>query len=128
MASLQWYNSRVAEDIKREILWVISNKISDPRLPSFITVPSIKLAKDTRNATVMVSVYGTDEEKAAAIAVLNRAAPFIQNSVALRVKIKHFPRFLFKLDNSFEEQDTIISLLGKVKDDLDRTLESDSGE
>ncbi len=128
MASLQWYNSRVAEDIKREILWVISNKISDPRLPSFITVPSIKLAKDTRNATVMISVYGTDEEKAAALSVLNRAAPFIQNSVAQRVKIKHFPRFLFKLDNSFEEQDTINSLLGRIKDDLDRPLESDSGE
>ncbi len=128
MASLQWYNSRVTEDLKREILWVITNRISDPRLPSMITVPAIKLAKDTRNATVFISVFGTEDEKKAALKVLNHAAPFIQNSVAKRVKIKHFPRFYFKIDNTFDEQDSIFSLLDKVKDDLDRPLEADSNE
>ncbi len=128
MASLQWYNSRVTEDLKREILWVITNRISDPRLPSMITVPVIKLAKDTRNATVFISVFGTEEEKKAALKVLNHAAPFIQNSVAKRVKIKHFPRFYFKIDNTFDEQDSIYSLLDKVKDDLDKPFEADSEE
>ncbi len=128
MASLQWYNSRVTEDLKREILYVITNRISDPRLPSFITVPAIKLAKDTRNATVMISVFGTEEEKKAAIKVLNHAAPFIQNSVAKRVKIKHFPKFYFKIDNTFEEQDSITSLLNKVQDDLDRPDETNIDE
>jgi len=128
MASLQWYNSRVTENLKREILWVITNKISDPRLPSMITVPAIKLSKDTRNATVMISVFGSEEDKKAAIKVLNHAAPFIQNSVAARVKIKHFPKMYFKIDNTFEEQDSITSLLSKVQDDLDRPDESNSEE
>ena len=126
MASLQWYNSRVTENLKREILWVITNRVSDPKLPDMITVPSIKLSKDTRNATVFISVYGSDEEKRAAINVLNRAKGFIQNSVAERVKIKNFPRFYFKLDNSFDEQENIQSLLEKVKDDLDRPTDTDS--
>lgn len=126
MASLQWYNSRVTENIKREILWVITNKISDPRLPSMITVPTIKLAKDTRNATVFISVLGSETEKKDAIKVLNHAAPFIQKCVAERVKIKHFPRFYFKIDNTFDEQNNIYSLLDKVKNDLDRPEESDS--
>ncbi len=128
MASLQWYNSRVSENLKREILWVITNKISDPRLPSMITVPAINLSKDTRNATVMISVFGSEEEKKAAIKVLNHAAPFIQNTVATRVKIKHFPKMYFKIDNTFEEQDSITSLLAKVQDDLDRPDESNNEE
>jgi len=128
MASLQWYNSRVTENLKREILWIITNRISDPRLPSMITVPGIKLSKDTRNATIFVSVYGSDSEKETAIEILNHAASFIQNSVASRVKIKNFPKFLFKLDTTFDDMDSINSLLTKVKDDLDQPSDSNSEE
>jgi ribosome-binding factor A len=128
MASLQWYNSRVTEDLKREILYVITNRISNPKLPSMITVPAIKLAKDTRNATIMISVLGTEEDKKMAVKILNKSAAFIQNSVASRVKIKNFPKFYFKIDNTFEEQDSITALLNKVKDDLDRPDETNSGE
>ena len=128
MASLQWYNSRVTEDLKREILYVITNRISNPKLPPMITVPSIKLAKDTRNATVMISVLGSEEDKKMAVKILNKSAAFIQNSVATRVKIKNFPKFYFKIDNTFEEQDSITALLNKVKDDLDRTDETNIDE
>ena len=126
MPADKWYSNRVTENLRREILWVITNKVSDPRLPSMITVPSINLAKDTRNATIFISVFGSDEEKKAAIEVLNHAAPFIQKSVATRVKIKNFPRFFFKIDTAFEKQNSIESLLNQVKDDLERPTESDS--
>ena len=125
MPADKWYSNRVTENLRREILWVISNKISDPRLPSMVTVPSINLARDTRNATVFISVFGSEEEKAAAVEVLNHAAPFIQKSVASRVKIKNFPRFFFKIDESFEKQNSIELLLHQVKDDLERPTETD---
>ena len=125
MPADKWYSNRVTENLRREILWVITNKVSDPRLPSMITIPSIKLAKDTRNATIFVSVFGSKEEQDIAIEVLNHAAPFIQNSVAKKVKIKNFPRFFFKIDTTFEEQSTIDALLHKVKDDLERPTETD---
>ncbi len=125
MGAADSYNSRVTEDLLREILWVISNKISDPRLPSMVSITSIKLAKDTRNATIMISVFGSDEDKKAAIKVLNHAAPFIQNMVAKRITIKNFPRFYFRIDNSFEDLDSINSILDSVKDDLERPNETD---
>ena len=125
MAAADWYNSRVTEDLNREILWVISNRISDPRLPSMISITSIKLSKDTRNATIMISIFGSEEEKKMGIKVLNHAAPFIQNTVAKRIKIKHFPKFYFRIDNSFEEYDSINSILNRVKDDLERPTETD---
>ena len=125
MPADKWYSNRVTENLRREILWVISNKVSDPRLPSMVTVPSISLARDTRNATVYISVLGTDEEKKVAVEVLNHAAPFIQKSVSSRVKIKNFPRFFFKIDEAFEKRNSIESLLEQVKDDLERPTETD---
>ncbi len=122
MAASTWYNSRVKENLRREILWVIQHGVNDPRLPSMITVPSIKLAPDTRNATVFVSVFGTEAEQKRALKILTHAAPFIQNSVAKKVKIKNFPKFYFKLDTSFDEVENINALLDQVKDDLDRPL------
>lgn len=125
MSAAEWYNNRVSENLRREILWVISNRVSDPRLPSMITLTSINLSKDTRNATILVSVYGSEEDKKIAIEVLNHAAPFIQNTVAKKVKIKHFPKFYFKIDNTFDEINSINTILDRVKDDLERPDETD---
>ncbi len=119
MASLQWYNQRIKEQLHREITWVIANKVRDPRIPSVVTVTDIKLAQDTRNATVLVSVMGELAEREPALMALNKAAPFIQLVVAQRVKIKHFPRLHFKLDESLDYSDHINELLDKIKDDLD---------
>lgn len=122
MASSDWYNSRVSENLRREILWTIANEISDPRLPDMVTVPSIKLSKDTRNATVFISVMGSDEEQRNAVNVLKHAAPFIQRQASKKVKIKNFPKLVFKIDNSLNDLENINNLLNRVQDDLDSTL------
>lgn len=119
MASIQWYNQRIREQLHREITWVIVNKVRDPRIPSVVTVSQIQLASDTRNATVSVSIMGEHEEREQALVALNKAAPFIQKLVAQRVKIKHFPRLHFKLDESLDYSQHISELLDQIKDDLD---------
>jgi ribosome-binding factor A len=77
------------------------------------------LAKDNRNATVFVSVLAGEQQQQEALKVLNKAAGFIQSTVAKRVKIKHFPKLFFKLDKSFEYLNKVDEILGKVKDDLE---------
>ena len=77
MASLQWRQARLSEDFRREINWTITRKVRDPRIPGMTAVTQVKLSPDTRNATVFVSVYGSDDERHEAVAALNRAAPFI---------------------------------------------------
>jgi ribosome-binding factor A len=119
MPENSWYGERISENLKREILWVIMNEMNDPRLPQTIIVPSIKLAKDNRNATVSVSILAETEEQNEAIKVLNKAAGFIQTTAAKRVKMKHFPKLFFKLDRSFEYRENLDNLLEKVKDDLE---------
>ena len=118
MSESSRYGERISENLKREILWVITNEINDPRLPRTIIVPAVKLAKDNRNATVFVSVLAGESEQNEAVKVLNKAAGFIQSNAAKRIRMKHFPKLFFKLDKSFEYQENIDSLLERVKDDL----------
>jgi ribosome-binding factor A len=119
MSENSWYGERISENLKREILWVVMNEVNDPRIPKTITVPGIKLAKDNRNATVFVSVLANETEQIEAIKTLNKAAGFIQSTAAKRIRMKHFPKLLFKLDKSFNYMENVDSLLEKVKYDLE---------
>lgn len=112
------YLQRVREQLVREISVAISSRVRDPRVPLVVSVTDVKLAPDTRDATVFVSVFGDDTVKADAIEALNHAAPFVQNIVAERVRIRHFPKLVFRLDTSIEQGAHIEHLLREVKDDL----------
>jgi len=116
MSSPKYYYDRMREQLKQEIGDVIANDVRDPRIPSIVTITDLKLAEDTRNATVHVSIY--DEKKENAIEALNTAAPFIQKMVARRVTVKNFPKLYFKLDRGLDHSDRINLLLKKIKDDL----------
>lgn len=121
MSSPMYYKERLKHDLAREIGWTIANRVRDPRIPSIVTVTEVRLSADTRNATVFVSVFGEDVVKTEALAALQHAAPFIQNRVAEKVKMKNFPRLHFKLDRSLDQSERINELLDEVKDDLDRS-------
>jgi ribosome-binding factor A len=114
----EFYIDRLQEDFRREIAWAIANKVRDPRIPDVVSVESIVLASDTRNATVTVSILGEESAQKTAIEVLNKAAPFIQNIVSPRIRIKHFPRLYFKLDKTLDFRGRLDDLLEKIKDDL----------
>jgi ribosome-binding factor A len=118
MALLHFHIERLAEQLQKEIGIVIAQELRDPRIPPVVTVVQIKLAQDTRNATVFVSVFGEEKEKSEAIVALNGAAPYIQRVVAGRITVKHFPRLLFKLDNSVEHGRHINDLLKDIQNDL----------
>lgn len=121
MSAPQWHNERLREVLLREIGTVIAREVRDPRIPPVVTVTEVKLAQDNRNATVFVSILGEDEEKENAIKALNKAASFIQRSVAAKVVMKHFPHLYFKLDDTIERSQHLNELFKEIQDDLGRT-------
>jgi len=118
VASRNHYIERSRAQLQREIGLAIQSRLRDPRVPMIVSVTDLKLAADTRNATVYVNIYGTDEEQSAAVEALNHAAPFIQKVVSERVKLRHFPRLAFRLDHSIERGAHIEQLLRDIRDDL----------
>ena len=118
MPASHFYMERLREDLHREIAWAIANRVRDPRVPEVVSVLEVRLAPDTRNATILVSIMGEKQARKEAIAGLNAAAPFIQKVVGERIKIKHFPRLYFKIDNSLDFSQHLNELLDEIKDDL----------
>jgi ribosome-binding factor A len=116
---IKWHNERLRERLRQEIGEVIAHEVRDPRIPGVVTITDLKLAADNRNATVFVSILGDEKEKAEAVLVLNKAAPFIQRMVAGRISVKHFPHLYFKLDNSIEQGQRINELLKEIQDELE---------
>lgn len=102
----------------REVAAVIAHDLRDPRIPEIVTITRIHLGTDLRNATIFVSIFEEEEVVTPALDALNKAAPFIQRIVASKITIKHFPRILFKLDNTFVQTQHIHELLKEVNDDL----------
>jgi ribosome-binding factor A len=119
MAVPKFHIERLAETLHREIGTVISQEVRDSRVPDVVTITEVRLSKDARNATVYVSVMGDKSKRASALAALNRAAPFIQRTVASRVATKNFPRLQFKLDGSIEYGQHINKLFKEIQCDLD---------
>jgi len=119
VAGSRFHLQRVTADLKREIGWTVANRLRDPRVPHVVTITDLKLAPDTRNATVYVSLQGAKEGKEVAVRALNGAAPFIQREVSSKVSVRHFPKLYFKLDTSLEQGERINELLKEIQDDLD---------
>lgn len=119
MPAPHFHFERLREQLQHEIGSVISREMRDPRIPPVVTVTQVKLAQDTRNATVYVSVYGDDRVRNEAIDALNAAAGYVQRMVAARITVKNFPRLYFKLDGSIEHSQHINDLLREIGNDLE---------
>ena len=88
---------RIAEAIREVVSSAILFEVADPRV-SGITVLRTDVSGDLHNATVFVSVMGTEAEQATAMRGLQSAAGFLQAKVAARLQTRTTPHLTFKRD------------------------------
>ena len=81
--------------VKRELALALA-EARDPRL-SFVTLIDIKLSPDFRHATVYVSALN-EEEEAETLHVLQAHQGHFRSELAKRMKLKHTPELLFRID------------------------------
>ncbi len=93
---------RISEEVSRELSDIIQNHIKDPRLPPFVSVTGVRVAKDLKHAKAFVSVLGTAEQKQGALKALQSAAGFIRHEIGQRVRLRFTPEFHFEIDDSIE--------------------------
>jgi ribosome-binding factor A len=93
---------RMAEAIREVVATAILFEVADPRVRS-VTVLTVEVSGDLRQAKVRVSVMGTESEQKRALEGLNRAAGFLQARVAARLQTRFTPILSFKLDDSVKK-------------------------
>ena len=92
---------RISEEVKRELSAII-RELKDPRLPIMVTVVAVNVTKDLKFAKAHISVMGSDEVKAGAIAALESASGYIRREIGHRLNLRNTPEFTFVHDDSIE--------------------------
>jgi len=100
--------------LREVISEVIHREVRDPSISKLITVTAVEVSKDLRNATVYVSVIGTEKERKNTITSLKSASGFISVNAAKRVIMRTFPSLTFQLDTSVDKQMQIDALLQHI--------------
>lgn len=106
---------RIAEQIKKEISTIIQNDLKDPRI-AFVTITGVDLTGDLSQATIHISVYGTDEEIKNTLDALDGANGYLRSEIGKKIRFRHTPELFFKLDKSMEYGYKIEKLLKEIKD------------
>ncbi|OGW42326.1 MAG: ribosome-binding factor A [Nitrospirae bacterium GWD2_57_9] len=106
---------RVGDQMKQEIADILMRKLKDPRV-GFVTVTGVDVAKDLRNATVYVSIYGSDADKEASLKGLRSAAAFIRSELGKRMRMRYLPELLFRFDATVERGAHIMELLREIEE------------
>ncbi|MBX3422938.1 MAG: 30S ribosome-binding factor RbfA [Pirellulaceae bacterium] len=104
---------KAAEAIREVVSMAILTEIRDPRVQN-VTVTSVEVAPDMRQAKVMVSVMGDEAKQNLCLRGLANSAGFLQSKVAKRIDTRYTPRLTFELDLGVKKSLEI----GKILHDL----------
>ena len=88
---------RIAEAIREVVSSAILFDVADPRVAG-VTVLRTDVSGDLHNATVFVSVMGSESEQNTAMRGLQSAAGYLQAKVAARLQTRTTPHLIFKRD------------------------------
>ncbi|GED29061.1 MULTISPECIES: 30S ribosome-binding factor RbfA [Brevibacillus] len=105
--------SRVGEEIKKELSMLLQRGLKDPRI-GFVTVTDVEVSSDLQLAKVYVSIFGSEEQRKASLAGLQKAKGYLRTEIGKRVKLRHIPDFTFKLDESIDYGSKIESILREI--------------
>jgi ribosome-binding factor A len=103
---------RVNEAI-RQVLSDTLPTLKDPRI-GFVTVTGVEATRDFAQATVFVSVYGSEAEQEKTLEGLDAARGVLQAQVARELKLRRTPVLSFAYDPAVERG----VRLGKIIDEL----------
>jgi ribosome-binding factor A len=115
---------RVGEEIRHLLAELLERgDMRDPELrDARITVTSVDISPDLRNATAFVMPLG-GQDKERLLAAMKRAAPWFRARVGEKAGLRSAPDIRFQIDTTFDEADKIGALLRRP--DVARDIEEE---
>ncbi|ADM69768.1 30S ribosome-binding factor RbfA [Paenibacillus sp. SEL3] len=107
---------RVGEQIKKELSQLIQTELKDPRI-GFITVTGVDLTNDLSQAKIYLSVLGDEEQKNSSLKALDKANGYLRSELGKRIRLRHIPELIFKIDESIAYGSRIEKLLSDIDKD-----------
>jgi len=102
---------RVEDLLREELSEILRRELHDPRA-RLATLSAVTVSPDLQHAHVAVSLYGSEEERLAAVAALRHAGSFLRGRLAHRLReLRRVPHLTFDLDRGPEHAQRITELL-----------------
>jgi ribosome-binding factor A len=101
--------------LRQELSDLLRREVKDPSLSGMISITQVDIAQDLKYAQVFVSSLGGQEEKAAILDSLHRAAGFLRSELSKNLRLRYTPELDFRWDDSIEHGAHILELLDKIK-------------
>ena len=93
-------NTRINEEVHRELAEIIRSEVKDPRIHPMCSVVSVETAPDLKTCKVYISVLGDEEELVRTMKGLSSSAGFIRHELAHRLNLRNTPELKFLADRS----------------------------
>ena len=104
---------RVAEVLRKELAACMSQSLDLEGL--LITISSVELPPDMRQAYIYVSTLHPELEEEQALHVLNRNRKAWQSFIGRRLGLKFTPQLIFRFDRAIERGDRVMEILTKLE-------------
>lgn len=117
-------NTRINQEVQKELSVLISQELKDPRVNPMTSVVSCEVAPDLKTAKVYISVLGDEQSQKETLSGLKSAASFLRSELARRINLRNTPELRFIGDQSIEYGVN----MSKLIDDVTANLRGESGE
>lgn len=106
---------RIESEINRVLSDAIYNRIKDNRInPSITSITKVSVTNDLGICYVNIAVFGDSKVKERTINGLEHATGFMKKKISETLDLRHTPKLVFKLDESFEKGVLMNELITKV--------------
>ena len=112
---------RVAEVLRKELAACMSQSLDLEGL--LITISSVELPPDMRQAYIYVSTLHPELEEEQALKVLNRNRRDWQSFIGRRLGLKFTPQLIFRFDRAVERGDRVMEILTKLELEKEKPAE-----
>jgi ribosome-binding factor A len=117
-------NTRINEEVKRELSNIIRGEIKDPRINPMTSVVEVEVAPDLKSARAYISVLGDEKSQEDTLAGLKSAEGYIRRALAKSVNLRNTPEIRFVMDQSIEYGVN----MSKLIDDVTKDIKEDRNE
>jgi ribosome-binding factor A len=93
---------------------IVSGKIKDPRVDSFLSVTRVEVSRDIAYADVFISSYKTESGLTKGVEGLQSAAGFIQAQLARSIHTRSTPHLRFHEDLGVREGFDLVKKIEKL--------------
>ena len=112
-------NIRLNEEVRKELSFIISREIKDPRIHPMCSVSGVEVASDLKTAKAYISVLGSEEELAETMQGLESASGYIRRCLAQNLNLRNTPQILYVPDTSIAHGVEMIGRIDALTKEMD---------